>query len=240
MRDNKLVQVRALLAKAESTEYPEEAEAFSAKASELMMRYCLDEAMLAQRGAQGARRREVVQRRIRMEAPYALRKTTLLGVVARCHGCQLVTSSDGDLTTCHVFGFKSEVECLTVLYTSLLVQLDREMLGAWQALGDKPHRRSWGVSFYAGFTVALRERLAERRAEVTSEVEAATGRSVALAVVRDDEAVLARVAAAFPRLRAGRRLSAPSSASGFHEGRAAGRWADVGRPRVGAVKALTG
>ena len=42
-----LGRVRALLAKAESTEFPEEAEALSARAQELMARYSIDYAVLA-------------------------------------------------------------------------------------------------------------------------------------------------------------------------------------------------
>ncbi|CAM5527758.1 hypothetical protein SFUMM280S_02998 [Streptomyces fumanus] len=44
-----LARIRALLAKAEATGYPEEAEALSAKAQELMARYSVDEALLAAR-----------------------------------------------------------------------------------------------------------------------------------------------------------------------------------------------
>ena len=44
--DRRLSTIRALLAKAEATEYPDEAEAFFAKASELISRWAIDEAML--------------------------------------------------------------------------------------------------------------------------------------------------------------------------------------------------
>ena len=43
--DSRLATIRGLLAKAEATEFAAEAEAFTAKASELMARYSLDEAM---------------------------------------------------------------------------------------------------------------------------------------------------------------------------------------------------
>ena len=46
-----LDRVRALLAKAESTEFPEEAEALTAKAQELMARHSIDEALLAARSS---------------------------------------------------------------------------------------------------------------------------------------------------------------------------------------------
>ncbi|WP_017570470.1 DUF2786 domain-containing protein, partial [Nocardiopsis halotolerans] len=44
----KLARVRALLAKAESTEFPSEAEALSARAQELMARHSIDRALLAE------------------------------------------------------------------------------------------------------------------------------------------------------------------------------------------------
>ena len=45
-----LDKVRALLAKAESTEFPEEAEAYTAKAQELMARHRIDRAVLGATG----------------------------------------------------------------------------------------------------------------------------------------------------------------------------------------------
>ena len=42
-----LSRIRALLAKAEATEYAEEAEALSARAQELMAKYSIDQALLA-------------------------------------------------------------------------------------------------------------------------------------------------------------------------------------------------
>src|SRR5690606_31701227 len=44
--DRRLDTIRALLAKAEATDFPEEAEAFFAKASELISRWAIDEALL--------------------------------------------------------------------------------------------------------------------------------------------------------------------------------------------------
>jgi hypothetical protein len=48
-----LDKVRALLAKAESTEFPEEAEALSARAQELMAKYSIDQAVLADAATAG-------------------------------------------------------------------------------------------------------------------------------------------------------------------------------------------
>ena len=48
-----LTRIRALLAKAEATGFPEEAEALSAKAQELMARHSIDEALIAARDHAG-------------------------------------------------------------------------------------------------------------------------------------------------------------------------------------------
>lgn len=64
-----LSKVRALLAKAEATKFPEEAEAFSAKAQELMSRYSLHQAVVDhERGDAPA----AAVRRVWIESPYVL------------------------------------------------------------------------------------------------------------------------------------------------------------------------
>ena len=62
-----LGRIRALLAKAESTEFAEEAEALSARAQELMAKYSIDHALLA---AQSGEREEPSGRRIPVDGPY--------------------------------------------------------------------------------------------------------------------------------------------------------------------------
>src|SRR5205807_2396905 len=74
-----LERVRALLAKAESTTFPEEAEALSAKAQELMARYAIDRALL---GGVGDGPHGVGGRRIHIDDPYARSKFLLVDVVA--------------------------------------------------------------------------------------------------------------------------------------------------------------
>src|ERR1035437_9378523 len=56
-----LGKIRALLAKAESTEFTEEAEALSARAQELMAKYSIDHALLA---AEAGRKDEPASRRL--------------------------------------------------------------------------------------------------------------------------------------------------------------------------------
>ncbi len=87
-----LAKVRALLAKAESTNFEHEAAALTAKAQELMSRHAIDEAMA--RGASGGSRDTPLIRRLPVDDPYAGPKSTLLAVVAAANGVRTVWYED--------------------------------------------------------------------------------------------------------------------------------------------------
>ena len=120
-----LHRVTALLAKAESTTYPDEAEALTGKAQELMTRHAIDVAAVeAERGG-GAR---TSGRRVGIDDPYARARVTLLSEVARANRCRAVWSRGLGFAT--VFGDEGDLDAVEVLYTSLLVQATRAMVVA--------------------------------------------------------------------------------------------------------------
>lgn len=80
-----LSRVRALLAKTEGTEFPEEAEALSAKAQELMSGYSLHRAVAEHDRGQAP---VAVARRIWVESPYAGAKALLVQAVASANRCR--------------------------------------------------------------------------------------------------------------------------------------------------------
>lgn len=125
-----LTRIRALLAKAEATGFPEEAEALTTKAQELMARHSIDEALLAARthagGTPGACR-------IGVDAPYESAKAILLDAVASANRCRAVWNSDLGFTT--VVGFEPDLEAVELLFTSLLVQGTAAMTKAEAASG---------------------------------------------------------------------------------------------------------
>ena len=128
-----LERVRKLLAKAESAGVTgPEAEAFTAKAAELMARYGIDRALLA------AARPETDQpanRVIAVPNPWARVQAHLLCGLASTMRCQcIILPSSRPGTQIHVFGFESDIERADVLYTSLLVQM-------WTGLAGAPARR---------------------------------------------------------------------------------------------------
>ncbi|MGI5214671.1 DUF2786 domain-containing protein [Plantactinospora sp. CA-290183] len=210
-----LDRVRALLAKAESTTFPAEAETYTAKAQELATRHSLDEALLVVRGGAPA---TVVPfaRRIGVDHPYEGEKASLLDAVARANRCHTVWSPELAFTT--VFGFDADIDAVDLLYTSLLVQAHRAMARA-EPPGGKAGRarlRAFRQSFLVAFAVRIGERLA---GAAQAALEAATDPADLLPVLASrDEQVRETMQRVFPRtVRA--RGSRVDSREGWDSGR---------------------
>ncbi len=167
-----LTRIRALLAKAEATEYPEEAEALSAKAQELMARHSIDEALIAARGhgkdAPGACR-------IGVDAPYETAKAVLLDAVARANRCEAVWNETLGFST--VVGFEADLEAVELLYTSLLVQATTAMTKAEaaQRKGGRKRTKTFRQSFLAAYAHRIGDRLAAVAEAQIAEAEAEAG-----------------------------------------------------------------
>jgi hypothetical protein len=163
-----LSKVRALLAKAEATEFPDEAEALSAKAQDLMCRYSLQEALTHHdRGQEPV----AAARRIWIENPYAAAKTALVQAVSQANRCRAVWAQRLGFVT--VVGCETDLALVELLTTSLLVQANRAMLSAGRREPSNTHTRS--RSFRQSFLVAYAQRIGERldsaSASVTAEVK---------------------------------------------------------------------
>jgi hypothetical protein len=152
-----LGRIRALLAKAESTAFPEEAEALSAKAQHLMARHSIDEALLAGAGGAGATGDGPGARRVGVDAPYEGAKALLLDAVAAANRCQAVWSAEFGFST--VVGYEADLEAVELLYTSLLVQADKAL----------NRGRSRSKNFRQSFLIAYAGRIRERLAAATEE-----------------------------------------------------------------------
>jgi hypothetical protein len=231
MSDAILDKVRKLLAKAEDPACtPAEAEAFTAKAAELIAKYGVDSALLAAEDPATDRVGDLV---IEVLAPYAVDKCTLLSGVAGAMRCECVRrqgwAGERKTFSMHMFGHDTDLHRVEVLFTSLLVQAGYALIAqpvpSWENVAA--YRRSW----FAGYTHAIvaRLRAAEERAAAGAEQDV-RGRSVALVLADRSAEVANRVAEVYPRLRfAGpRRLIG----GGMGHGYAAGRRADIGTTRV--------
>jgi hypothetical protein len=214
-----LTRIRALLAKAEATGFPEEAEALSAKAQELMARHSIDEALLAARthakDAPGACR-------IGVDPPYETAKAVLLDAVSGANRCRAVWNEALGFST--VVGFEPDLEAVELLYTSLLVQATAAMTKAEaaQRAGGRKRTKSFRQSFLAAYAHRVGDRLAEA---AEGQVGAGEGELLPVLAARD-VAVADEAERMFPATVT-TRLRGVNDAAGWEEGAAAADRAQV-------------
>ncbi|WP_069887336.1 DUF2786 domain-containing protein, partial [Streptomyces luteocolor] len=167
-----LTRIRALLAKAEATGYPEEAEALTAKAQELMARHSLDEALLA---ARTHAKDTPAACRIGVDAPYETAKAILLDAVATANRCRAVWNEAYGFST--VVGFESDLEAVELLHTSLLVQGTAAMTRAEaaQRAGGRKRTKTFRQAFLMAYAHRIGGRLAETADHATKEATQGEG-----------------------------------------------------------------
>lgn len=219
-----LDRVRALLAKAESTTFAEEAEALTAKAQELMARHAIDAAMLdAGRAAGGT---TVAAWRIGVDDPYADAKSLLLDRIARANRSSAVWCKDLGSST--VFGDRSDLEMVELLFTSLLVQATEPMLRAGRSVDRYGRSRttSFRKSFLVSYAVRIGERLAAATESAVAEGAERHGSALLPVLASRAEAVDEALHEAFPDTYS--RGPAASNHSGWLAGRAAAEMASLG------------
>jgi hypothetical protein len=220
--DKALKVIRALLAKAEATEFEAEAETFTAKAQELMTRHSIDAAILAASVTTGGHA-GIVSRRVHIDSPYADEKAVFLSAIAHVNGVKCVWSPQAAFST--VMGYPVDVQLTDVLFTSLMVQATHA-----SAVATGHDKRLRTASFRRAFLVSFADRVAERlestRARVTHDAETAYGSSLVPVLAQREAAVEQAYTEAFPNVSTMRSRS--YDAHGWHAGRAAADRADIG------------
>jgi uncharacterized protein DUF2786 len=217
-----LGRIRALLAKAEATGYPEEAEALTAKAQELMARHSVDEALL---DARAPAKDTPGACRIGVEPPYEQAKAVLLDAVATANHCRAVWNEPFAFST--VVGFEGDLAAVELLYISLLVQAQSAMATAEaaQRAGGRKRTKTFRQSFLAAYAHRVGDRLrTAAEAPVTDDL---------LPVLASREvAVTDRMDRLFPQTTT-TRLRGVNDEAGWTEGARAADRAQVGnRPRL--------
>jgi len=228
-----LAKVRKLLAQAEDpAATPAEAEAFTAKATRLIADYGIDRALLDERRPGGDPVGDPVgDLVIDLGPPYANEKATLASVVADGLRCRAVVrkgrTHDGNSFSVHVFGRRSDLVCVELLLTSLLLQGTQALIASrvppWE------HKAAFRRTWWLGYAGAVGARLKESEEQAAEEAEprfAAAGTSSALVLADHAREADEAMRAAYPRLRtaSSRRLTGGGHASGW----ASGQRADLG------------
>jgi hypothetical protein len=176
-----LARVRALLAKAESTDFPAEAETFTAGAQALMARHSIDHALLAAAGRAPSDR--PTGRRVGIDNPYESPKAILLDAVASANRCRSVWSKNLGYAT--VVGFPTDLDHVEVLFTSLLVQATTSATrdGSRTDRYGRSRTRAYRQSFLLSYATRIRERLHEATDQQTTAAAAESGGSNLLPVL---------------------------------------------------------
>ncbi|MER5887438.1 DUF2786 domain-containing protein [Streptomyces sp. NPDC001941] len=222
-----LSRIRALLAKAEATNYPEEAEALTAKAQELMARHSVDEALLAARTHHPDAPAAV---RIGVDAPYETTKAILLDAVASANHCRAVWNEGLGFST--VVGFEPDLEVVELLYTSLLVQGTAAMTRA--EAGARKGGRKRTKTFRQSFLMAYASRIGDRLAAAAREATPDDADLLPVLASRD-VAVSGRTEQMFPHTTS-TRVRGVSDLAGWQDGTAAAEGARIGGGAGGAGK----
>jgi hypothetical protein len=228
--DRLLERVRKLLTKAEDDSVtPQEAQALTAKAAELMAKYGIDRALLA---AQRPETDKPDSRIVAVDNPWGRVKAHLLCGLASALRCQCILLSSASGQRVHVFGFASDIERTDVLYTSVLIQMWHGLAGArvpsW-AQSARAWRRSWLLGFAAAVTAKVREAEHGAEQQATAQGGTSTGRA-SLVLASRAQVIKTNVEQAYPVTRQAR---VTYSGNGYGAGYAQGRRADIGTPRMG-------
>lgn len=236
MGDEKLLdRVRKLLAKAEAEGCTEqEAEALTSKAAELMAKYGINQALL--NATKPSADNKPTDRKVVVPSPYASMKGNLLYDLATAMGCRAIElsarSSNG--VVIHVFGFRSDIERMEVMYTSLLLQMTNQVLRAEvppgaTGPGKRAFRRSWMFGFIRA--VVARVEAAENRAKREAEQDTSDGKPGAALVLADRSlAVKSAFDEAYPKVRT---VRITYSVEGYRAGYTSGQQASIGGTSVG-------
>lgn len=184
MSDDIISKIQKLIAKAESTNHEAEADAFFAKAQELMMRHAIDEEALKAAGKQPTDELVEVVVNIKEGQPATKSRQYFLSRVAQAMNCRVLVFSKMNAT--HVFGYKSEAEFVQLLYMSVELQSRRDVLRAIKKakaehdlfMGGKFRPGVWRRSFIEAYLSRVGDRITERY--VKADEAHGTGTSIVL------------------------------------------------------------
>lgn len=167
--------------------------------------------------------------RVAVAAPYAQEKVTLLSTVARTCGCSAIQVSRRDAMSVHLFGHRSDLRRVEILFTSPLLQSSRQLIRTRVPWGE--HKAAFRRTWLIGFAAAVGRRLteAERTAEAGAEARfAAVGSTPALVRVRRGGEVEVAVQVTYPDLRTSPARVLSGSGAGAGAGFAFGQRVDLG------------
>lgn len=271
MTDDKmkiLDRVQALLDKAESTTFEEEAKAYFEKAQQLLTRHALSELDL--KGNAAVNDKDTVTTVcVLISEPTPAAKRVLLTGIARANNLKVVQGSskmrrdDNDKVPFDHYtqapmrvvsadkahkhyqriwltGFTKDIDTALMLYTSMLIQIAREVKKA--NIPSYENKHTWTSHFIISFANVISARLRKAadttRKEIVEEYEAQGVNVLPVLVSRDEQVKTAYEQVWQGNLRSSRANYKRTYTTGSSAGSAAGRRADIGSKKIGGSAAL--
>ncbi|MDR7329812.1 DUF2786 domain-containing protein [Corynebacterium guangdongense] len=193
-------RVQALLAKAESTTYEEEAKALLEKAAQLRQRYRLAEILDELTSGEGP---TIATARIHLRAPWVPHQAQLLGAVAQPNGCRAILFHRKGLAL--IVGETADVRHVTATFASVNRQRDwfmRNSPGARAARKfdeTSAYRRSFQLSYATEIGRLLRDAATVPQDAHRGAREEAAGKDALPALTHREVAVADAFNRMFPR-----------------------------------------
>ncbi len=223
--------ITALLAKAENTPYPAEAQTFQEHAERLMVRYGIQQAAIdAEAGKAGRPQETMVEERVELTGAYRVGQSRGFIAIARAFDTvQILQATASDRKIIYLIGAESDVGAIRRLFSSLLIQLGMAMSAWWAGYPLKPylsgHERTLERrQFQLGFLTTVAGRIAALHKQETAAGE--PGSELVLASRKDR--ALDHAESLYPVTRTARRQAmAYGSANAHAAGSSAGKRATV-------------
>lgn len=238
LSDTLLARIVKLLDKAEGTDNAHEAEAFSAKAAELVALHRISPERLQQRRADRPHDDPLAVDEHRLgRGPYVRARLALLDAVAAANDVRVVFRTSAHGMTAFAAGHRCDLDVVTAMFTRLDQQAATQMARLRRPTGASTQR--FRRSFLFGFADRIGELLEEGRrvAEQTTPVEQRAGTDLALR--ERTAAVDDHVVRTWGRVRSAR-APAPVVAQGWQRGASAADGVDLGRTRIGRRREIDG
>lgn len=210
-------KIRLLLDKATATEFPAEAEAFFAKATELMAEHDVTDAAI--RAAGGAQATEITQKTFEFVAPYAKGKMMIGWNLHEAFGLEGILIRDTKSTKqLLMMGTAEKLAAFETMLASVSLHSTGALLQAEASKPEWEHARTFKASFLDGYSARIgsvvKEGMRAGRAAGTSSLTEDEAKGAALVLLDDSKRVKQAFEAAFPRKRTTKRAYVGGSGYG--------------------------
>jgi len=221
-----LQRIHKLLALAASTDKPGEAEAAQAAVQRLITRYQIDELTISASNKSASN--DITGKMISIDKNVSMR-SILLHYIAKHNFCRVLKGKSCAV----IYGEPNDIELCIALFNlvdlHMLTEHNAKLAIAMSESTGEFVRHRWSDSFYAGYVLAIDERLRESK-ESTVSAMSSTNTSIVLAFKDKEHAIEEYYQKISPVRNPSKSFDTRDNA--FIAGHASGRNADIGQTRI--------